>query len=158
MCNTPIVVDGVIYAIHGFRGPITAIRPGGSGDVTNDRLWECKVGNTVNSLVHHNGLLFNFTEDQGLKMYIDAKTGEISQKTRIEPRPGLIYASPLVADDKFYVVSRENGTYVFTADRDLRVLAVNKFEEDDSIFNASPVAHRGCLFLRSEKFLYCIGK
>ncbi len=158
VCNTPIVVDDVIYAIHGHRGPVSALRPGGTGDVTDDRLWHCKVGNTVNSLVHHKGLLFNFIEEGGLMVYIDAKTGEMSPKKRMEPHPGLIYASPLIADDKIYVVSRENGTYVFSADREMKVLAVNKFDGDDSVFNASPVAHRGALFLRSDKYLYCIQK
>jgi len=158
VCNTPIVVDDVIYAIHGYHGPVSAIRPGGNGDITNERLWECKVGNTVNSLVYHNGLLFNFNDGAGLMMYIDAKTGEMSRKMRVEPRPGHFYASPLVAGDRIYVVSRENGTYVFSADREMKILAVNKLEGDNSIFNASPVAHRGDLFLRSDKFLYCIGK
>ena len=158
VCNTPIVVDGVIIAVHGYHGPVSALKPGGSGDVSNERLWTCKVGNTVNSLVHHNGLLFNFNKEQGIMMYIDAKTGEMSQKKRVQPRPGLIYASPLVAEDRIYVVSRENGTYVFSADREMNLLTVNKFDSDDSIFNASPVAHRGDLFLRSDRFLYCIGK
>ena len=37
-------------------------------------------------------------------------------------------------------------------------VAQNKFSEDDSVFNATPAVGNGQLFLRSDKFLYCVAK
>jgi outer membrane protein assembly factor BamB len=61
---------------------------------------------------------------------------------RISPDPGLIYASPLLADGKLYDVSqhnvsRHNGTYVLAAEPKFKLLAHNTFEDDSSRANAS---------------------
>jgi hypothetical protein len=37
-------------------------------------------------------------------------------------------------------------------------LAHNTFEGDSSVFNASPAVNKGQLLLRSDRFLYCVGK
>jgi hypothetical protein len=76
---------------------------------------------------------------------------------RLQPASGRIYASPLVADGKIYLVSRENGAYVVSAEPEFKQLAHNVIEGDDSIFNGSIVVSRGQLLLRSDKYLYCIG-
>ena len=57
-----------------------------------------------------------------------------------------------------YVVSRDKGTYVLAAKPKFEVLAHNKFADDKSIFNGSPAVANGQLFLRSDQYLYCIGK
>ena len=67
------------------------------------------------------------------------------------------YASVVAGDGKIYAVSRSKGTLVLSADPKLEVLATNKME-DDSIFNAGPAIQDGQIYLRSDKFLYCIGK
>jgi len=46
---------------------------------------------------------------------------------------------------------------VLAAKPEFEQLAHNKFE-DRSTFNASPIISNGQLFLRSDKYLYCIGK
>ncbi|MBC8870483.1 MAG: hypothetical protein H8E44_13760 [Planctomycetes bacterium] len=76
----------------------------------------------------------------------------------MKPSAGRIYASPLVADGKIYLVSREDGTYVVAAEPQFKQLAHNVIEDDDSIFNGSFVVSRGQLLLRSDKALYCIGE
>ena len=75
----------------------------------------------------------------------------------MRPSPGRIYASPLLADGKIYYVSREKGTYVLATGDEFKLLAHNKLESDDSIFNASPITLDGQLILRSDKNLYRIG-
>jgi hypothetical protein len=49
------------------------------------------------------------------------------------------------------------GTYVLAAGPKYELLAHNKIADDKSIFNGSPAVSRGQLFLRSDKYLYCIG-
>jgi outer membrane protein assembly factor BamB len=79
-------------------------------------------------------------------------------KKRLEPRPGRIYASPVAADGKLYYVSRDQGAYVLAAKPDFELLAHNKIETDQSVFNGSVAVFQGKLLLRSDKFLYCIGQ
>jgi hypothetical protein len=47
---------------------------------------------------------------------------------------------------------------VLAAKPKYELLAHNTFKDDKSIFNASPAVSKGQLFLRSDKYLYCIGK
>ena len=95
--------------------------------------------------------------EQGIVNCLDAKTGEVISEERLNPRPGLVYASATAADGKLYVPSRENGTYVLEAKPEPKVLAINKFEDDESRANASIVVHDNQLLLRTDKALYCIG-
>ena len=67
----------------------------------------------------------------------------------LEPKPGRIYASGVLAADRIYYVSREQGTYVVDAKPTFRQLAHNRIESDTSIFNATPAISRGQLFLRA---------
>jgi hypothetical protein len=53
--------------------------------------------------------------------------------------------------------TRYNGAYVLSADDKLQVLAHNQLG-DDSAFNASPAVVEGQIFIRSNRYLYCIGK
>ena len=78
-------------------------------------------------------------------------------EARLDGRTGGVYASPVLADDKFYVVSRKRGVFVYSADGKFELLSRNELD-DDSQFNASPALSGDQLLLRSDKFLYCIGK
>ena len=160
ICPSPIAHDGVIYAVHGYHGPLTAVRPGGSGDVSEShRLWTLdRVGSNVPSPVYHDGLLYIAKEDGGVITCVDANSGELVYRERLRPSPRLIYASPLAADGKIYFVSREDGAYVLAAGREFKQLAHNVIQTDDSIFNGSPVVSGGKMFLRSNRFLYCLRK
>jgi hypothetical protein len=68
-----------------------------------------------------------------------------------------LYGSPILAGDKILVFTRYQGAYVLSADDKLEVLAHNQLG-DDSAFNASPALVDGQLFIRSNEYLYCIGK
>jgi outer membrane protein assembly factor BamB len=159
LCPSPIVHDGIIYATHGYHGPLSAVRPGGNGDVTNShRLWvRPKVATNVPSPVFHDGYIYSVREEGGVFSCVNAENGELVFRERLQPAPGRIYASPLAADGKIYLVSREDGTYVLSAQPQFEQLAHNVIEGDDSIFNGSFVVSRGQLLLRSDKALYCIG-
>ena len=98
----------------------------------------------------------------GIRYSVDAKTGKRIQRQRT---PGVsggrgvkFFASMLVSGDHVYAVSRSSGTFVMKATPDLPLVAQNKFEDDDSEFNGSPAVSDNELFLRSNKFLYCIGE
>ena len=90
---------------------------------------------------------------------MDAKTGEMRYSEQL-PVSGRFaaYASIVAADQKLYAVTRKSGTFVLEAQPTFKVLAHNTFASDDSEFNASPAVNEGRLFLRSDRFLYCLKK
>jgi outer membrane protein assembly factor BamB len=152
VCPSVVADKDVVYVV---RGEALAIKAGGRGDVTQSHvLWRTKGNSLVSSPVFHDGRLY---WSGGNMLCLDAATGKEVYRGRLSPG-GSFYASPLVADGKIYCVSRFSGTFVVDAGSTFRQLAHNRFEDDDSRTNASPIAHDGCLLLRTDRNLVCIGR
>jgi outer membrane protein assembly factor BamB len=149
---------GNVWSIGGRSGiAAVAIRTGGRGDVTTThRLWTSRKGSNVSSPVVHDGHLYWMHDNQGIAYCAEAASGQIVYEQSI-PRAGQFYASPVLVDGKLYYVARTGRTYVVKANPKYELLAVNEPLER-SMFNASPAIAAGRLFLRSDRFLYCIGK
>lgn len=159
VCPTPIVHDGIIYVIGGRSNTAIAIRAGGKGDVTKThRLWMTKHGSNVSSPVYHDGHIYWMHEKRGTAYCLDAKTGKVVYRERLSPRPGTVYSSVTVADGKIYCLTKHNGTFVIAAKPEFKLLAHNTFKGDESRANACAVVSNGQLLLRSDKYLYCVGK
>lgn len=156
MVPSPVAHEGVVYCIGGRSGGGLAIRCGGRGDVTRThRLWTSRKGSNVTSPVFHNGHLYWMHEKLGIAYCADSQTGDIVYEERLRGA-GQIYASPVLADGKLYYVSREGRTFVLAAKPEYEQLAVNDLD-DRSTFNAGFAVDAGRLYLRSDRFLYCIG-
>ena len=159
ICPSVIAQDGIVYAIGGRKNTCVAVKAGGRGDVTEShRLWTINKGSNVSSPVWHDGHLYFVSEKLGVAYCVNAKDGEVVYQQRLEPRPGIMYASPVVVDGRLYYMSREKGAFVLPAKPKFEILAHNVLKSDSSVFNGSPVVSRGQLLLRSDKFLYCVGK
>ena len=159
VCPSAVANDGVVYVIGGRRNTALAIKLGGRGDVTDSHLlWKTSRGSNVSSPVVVGGHLFWVHESRGTAYCLDTSNGEIVYEQRLAPRPGLIYSSVLAADGKLYCTSQHGGTYVLSAGPKFELLSHNTFADDDSRTNACPVAHNGQLLLRTDGFLYCLGK
>jgi hypothetical protein len=155
VCPSVISRDGVVYAIGGRTSRAIAVRAGGRGDVTKThKLWEAKAGANVSSAVIHDGHMYWVSDRNRVAYCLRLEDGEVVYSERFKGQP---YASTLVADGKLYVVTRYDGVFVLAAQPKFKQLAHNKFD-DDSRFNASPIVSDGKLFVRSDRFLYCIGK
>ncbi len=156
ICPSIVVHDGIVFASGGRSSRTVAIKSGGKGDVTEThRLWDIGKGSNVSSAVYHDGHLYWAHEKNGIVYCVDAESGELLYEERMRPAPGLIYASPLLANGRLYYVSRENGIFVVAAKPEFELIGHTQFGEDDSLFNASPVpVADGGVLLRSDKFLY----
>ena len=66
------------------------------------------------------------------------------------------YGSAVVAGGNVYVLTTSGLTYVFEAKPEFKLLAKNQFESDDSGFNSTPAISDSELFIRSNKYLYCV--
>ena len=156
-----VVVDGdIVYVFGGFRSAGSfAIRAGGKGDVTKSHIvWTSRTSSYVATPLVHEGHLY-WIDDRGQAFCASTRDGTQTYRSRVEGmaaggRP--VYASPVLADGRIYVVSRWSGTFVLPATPRFEILACNRFASDDSDFSGTPAIADGCLFLRSGKFLFCV--
>lgn len=150
----PSSENGVLYASRGYRsGPFMAIRLGGTGDISHTHVqWLVPTGAPyVSSLVLYQGLIY-MANDAGVASCFDAKTGEKVWQSRTE---GVFSASPVAGDGKVYLMSETGETIVIKAGREFQVLARNDIDER---LVASPAISGGQLFMRTDNYLFCIGK
>jgi outer membrane protein assembly factor BamB len=155
VCPSVISHQGVAYVIGGRTSRAIAVRAGGRGDVTETHmLWEAKAGSNVTSPIIHDGHMYWVSDRNQVAYCVRLSDGEILYSERFRAQP---YASATAGDGKIYIVTRNGGTYVLAATPEFAQLAHNTFD-DRSTFNASPVISNGQIFLRSDRFLYCVGK
>ncbi len=148
----PVVSDDLIFFPSGWsQGQVLAVRPGGSGDVTESHVvWRSKRNTPKKpSLVLAKELLF-MIDDGGVAGCIDPRTGDEIWRERVG---GNYSASPLFAEDRLYLFSEEGKTTVIDASRTFRVLATNELSDG---FMASPAVTGKALILRSKSALYRI--
>ena len=62
----------------------------------------------------------------------------------------------MIAAGKIYVQSRWAGMLVLAAKPEYELLAQNRFTTDESDFNATPAIVADELFVRSNRYLYCV--
>ena len=130
-----------------------AIDPSGSGDVSKSHVkWRAKKGPNLPSLVTTDGKVFSIL-DKGIMLCLDAKSGEMLGRVRIG---GNFCASPLLADGKIYVCSREGTVTIVKADKTLKKVGKQTFA--DSRLMATPAPVGNDLLIRTDKKLYRIGK
>jgi outer membrane protein assembly factor BamB len=159
LCPSVVAHDGGIFVI-GTGGKALAVRAGGKGDVTATHIvWQAQKGSNVGSPVYHEGHLYFVNDTRGTATCLAAKTGEVVyEQPMLKEKRDRWYATPLLSGDRLYYTSRQSGTVVLAAKPTFEVLATNVITGDDSVSNASPAVSDGHIFLRSNKFAYCIGK
>lgn len=158
MVPSVVAADGIVYCLGGRSGNAAlAVKTGGSGDVTDThRLWTSVKGSNVSSPIYHDGYLYWMHESRGIAYCAKADTGEVVYEQRLE-RAEQSYSAALLANGKLYYLTRVGRTFVVAAKPKFEQLAVNDLR-DRSTFNSSPAVDGSRLLIRSDKFLYCIGK
>jgi outer membrane protein assembly factor BamB len=157
-----VLVDGdVVYVFGGFRSAGSlAVRAGGTGDVTKSHvLWTSKSSSYVATPLLHEGHLY-WIDDRGQAFCTNAKTGEQVYRSRVAEISGggrPVYASPVLSDGRLIVATRWSGTLILPAKPEYAVVACNRFAGDESDFSGTPAIADGRLYLRSGRFLYCVG-
>ncbi len=156
---TPVAADGVVYAMTGYRDPmLLAIRYGGQrGDITASAIvWSTDEGTSyVPSPLLYDDTLYFLRRNNGILSCVNPKTGKRHyEPQRLTDVPG-IYASPVGADGRVYIVGRNGKTLVLKRGPQFEVLATNQLDDE---FTASPAIVDDALFLRGAKNLYCIAR
>ena len=156
---TPVAGNGMVYLTSGFRGSaLMAIKLGRTGDLTGTDAIVWSHGKStpyVPSPLLYEDRLYFFAGNNGILSAFDAHTGKpIIDAERIEQLQG-VYASPVAANDRIYLVGRNGSAAVLKASDKLETLAVNTLDEQ---FDASPAIVGKELFLRGHKYLYCLSE
>jgi outer membrane protein assembly factor BamB len=155
---TPVVGYGLLFCASGRAGPTLAIKPGGSGDVTDSHLaWTSPRGSPfVPSPIVHNGYIYTVNDMASIVTALDARTGRAAWQGRLgqATREGFS-ASPVVVDDKVFFTNDEGDTFVLAAGASFRLLHVNRLGERTL---ASPALVDGRWYVRTERHLLAIGR
>ena len=157
---SPVFEDGVLYAASSYeKQAMIAVRiDGAEGDVSlTDRVLWYRRKNTpyVPSPLLVGDSLYILHHYQGVLAHIDKHTGKEVHRSRRLQGIDHVYASPVAAAGRVYITDLDGTTIVLAHGDDPQVLAVNQL--DDS-FSASAVPVDGELFLRGDRFLYCISE
>jgi outer membrane protein assembly factor BamB len=154
---SPVAANGIVYGMSGYTGAgAVAVSLDSRGDLglKGKTVWRISKGTPYvpSPLLLGNRLYFT-SGNNPLYTVLDIKDGKaILDRERLQGLTSF-YASPVAAAGRLYLVDRAGTTMVLRASDRLEVLALNAL--DDPI-DASPVAVGRQLFLRGEKYLYCI--
>lgn len=155
---TPIVLNGVVYLASGYRGnalqAIELSKAKGNVQAGGALLWsyDRDTPYVPTPVVYGDGL-YMIKSNTGILTRVNIKTGKVDfGPTRLEGVRG-VYASPVGAAGRIYIVGRGGTTVVIKNDKTFKVLATNKLNDG---IDASPAIAGNQLFLRGEKHLYCI--
>jgi outer membrane protein assembly factor BamB len=142
----------VIVGISGHNGPMLAVRPGGSGNVTSShRLWRIqqKTPERISSGIIHDGHLY-IANVPGIMECLNVETGESVWRQRLG---GNLWGSILMGGDNLYVSNIEGDTFVVRAQPQFRLVAKNSVGEPTY---ATLAPSDDEWFLRTHEHLYCI--
>lgn len=159
----PISENGIVYFYTGFMvdaessnfTELLAVNPDGKGDITaTNVLWKKRDNQTQTQMltpVIKDGLIYT-VNTRNMLMCIDAKTGEEIWSERQRTN---FNSSPVYVNGNVWFFSTKGDVIAVKAGRKYEVVAQNLM---DSGIWATPAFVRNEVILRTEKFLYRIGK
>ncbi|MFT4542077.1 MAG: outer membrane protein assembly factor BamB [Planctomycetota bacterium] len=155
---TPIAANGRLFAGSSYEKQafIGIDLAGAKGDLagTDNILWYRRRGTPyVPSPLLYDDTLYFLNHYQGFLARVDAPTGrDLGRPMRL---PGIddVYASLVGAANRLYIVDRSGLTLVLSHDTEPKILASNTLQDS---FSATPALSGTDLFLRGERYLYCL--
>jgi outer membrane protein assembly factor BamB len=146
---TPVIKGDVALVLSGYGKAA-----GGAYTLDGKQLWKFEKGTPyVPSPALAGDRLWFTLANVGLVSCVDVRTGKpVIDQARLNALRNL-YASPVVAAGRVYIIDREGTCAVLKQADKLEVLAVNRLGEP---VDASPVVVGKQLLLRGDKHLWCI--
>ncbi|MFC1541719.1 PQQ-binding-like beta-propeller repeat protein [Candidatus Latescibacterota bacterium] len=154
---TPAVGFGLLFCSSGREGPTLAIKPGGSGDVTDTHIvWSIpKDSPFVPSPIVYGDYLYMINDITALASCIEARSGKILWQEKLgDARREGFSSSPIAVDGKVFFTNDNGETFVLKAGPEFNLLHVNRLGE--SIL-ASPACLDGVWYWRTTDHLIAIG-
>jgi outer membrane protein assembly factor BamB len=155
---SPVADHGMVFVTSGFRGnSLKAIKLADARDEIAGPpalAWTLDRDTPyVPSPLLYDGILYFLKTNNGLLTAVDAKTGTPHYQVQRLEKAQNVYASPVGAGGRVYVVGRDGTTVVVRHGPRFEVLAENTLDDG---FDASPAVVENEIFLRGYKSLYRI--
>lgn len=159
----PFTEGGVVFWYTGFMvagdgtkfTELLAVNPDGKGDITGTNvIWKKRdelLQNQMLSPVIKDGLIYT-VNTRNIMMCIDAKTGDEVWSKRVTSNYN---ASPVYLNGNIWFFSVKGDVLVIKAGRKYEVVANNQL---DSGIWATPAFLRNSVIMRTQKYLYRIGR
>ncbi|MBI3822824.1 MAG: PQQ-binding-like beta-propeller repeat protein [Planctomycetes bacterium] len=146
----------IAVAMSGFSKSALAVKLGGSGDITKDRLWHHPQNNQrVGSGIIVGDHVY-ILEDNGTPKCLEIESGK--QVWEADKRSfSTNWGSMVHVDGKLYCMMRNGDTAIFAASPKYQVLALNRLSKGE-FTNSSPAISNGEIFLRTNAHLWCISE
>lgn len=157
---SPVLGFGMVFCTSGYQGAsLQAIKLAGSqGDIsgTSAVAWQVNKGTpyVASPLLYGNRIYVFSVLTPNLSCY-EAQTGKPLFTGQTLEGINQVYSSPVGVADRVYCPGRNGVTVVIKNADTFQVLATNKLNDG---LDASPAVVGDELYLRGNKFLYCIGK
>lgn len=161
VASSPVAAHGVVITGNSYyKQAMLSIRLAGArGDITDSDqvVWRLnRMTPYVSSPLLYDDTLYFIRHNQNILSRLDPSTGKPrGEPVRLDGIRDFIFASPVGAAGRIYITARDGNTVVLSHDATNAVLAVNHL--DDS-FSASAALIDRELYLRGERFLYCIAE
>lgn len=154
----PTITPGnqLLFVVCGLAGDMAALRPSKTSESPTSA-WTAprRGGRDLPSPICVGNYLL-VTSMNGIATCYDATTGKDLWKERLN---GQFSSSPIAAGGLIYQTNEAGETLVIEPAESYKLVARNVLKpEPDELFRASLAAVNGQLFIRSTKYLYCIGK
>ena len=159
--SSPVTWHGLIIAGNSYYSQaMVAIRlAGAKGDIsaTTNVAWRLnRLTPYVSSPLLYDDTLYHIRHNQNILVRLDPATGEFrGELLRLDGIRDFIFSSPVGANGRIYITGRDGRTVVLRHDQENATLAVNHL--DDSFSASAGLVDRE-IYLRGEKFLYCIAE
>jgi outer membrane protein assembly factor BamB len=152
----PIFRHGLVFTNSGISKNLFAIDPSGSGDVTDSHIrWKTRRGvSNIPAPLVVGDFLYMITDSGGMVSCYNAKTGEQIYSERLGGLQNH-WVSPVYANGKIYMFSRDGIFSVIEAAPKFNVLSTNK---SDTTFVSMPAIVGNSMLIRSNTHLYRIAK
>jgi len=150
-----LVGKNVAVGMSGYGKSSLAVKLGGTGDITKDRLWlhpkpaNQRVGSGL--IIGEHAYII---DENALPRCYELATGKNlwEKESRL---PSLTWGSMVHADGRLYILLRNGETVVLAAKPEYEILAVNSLAKGD-LSNSSIAVSDGAIYLRTFKHLWCI--
>ncbi len=158
---SPVHADGLVIAGNSYyRQAMFAVRlEGARGDLTNTDqvVWRLNrmTPYVASPLLYGDTLYFLRHNQNILSRHAPATGRPRGEPLRLEAIGDFIFASPVGAANRIYIAARDGTTVVLGHSRENPVLAVNRLAD---AFSATPAPVDDELYLRGERFLYCLSE
>jgi len=154
---SPVADADTVYVMSGFRGTaLFAFALGRTGELAGTdaiRWTHPKSTPYVPSPLLVDNLLYFLANNDAKLTCLDSKTGSPNYEAERLEGVFSVYASPVAAKDRLYVLGREGACAVLKKGPKLEILATNKLDEKT---DASPALAGKDIFIRGRQNLYCI--